>query len=212
MIMQLPHYVVDCPICGCPIELESESLGLELACGHCHGHFVAHQPTGQRPIAATIREHSLLERADRILRKLHLRPSASQTVILVEHRDEVFARLAADIEQLGLVVVRAESPDEALRLVRRCDSALVVANRDLPGTNGWVLADKLNQVAPHIEVWLYMPQASMYAEILARFLKVSELLIQEGDLFSLSDAVTGRLADRRESSSASKDARALVAA
>lgn len=212
MIMQLTHHVVDCPICGRPVEFESESLGCELACGHCRGRFVAYEPTGGRPIAATTGEHSLLERADRILRKPDPALSASLTVVLVEHRDEVFARLAADIERLGVVVVRAKSPAEALRLVSRCDSALVIANRDLPEQNGWVLADKLSQVAPHVEAWLYMPQASMYAEVLARFLKVTELLVHEGDLFSLSDAVAGRLADRREPSSAGKDVRALAAA
>lgn len=212
MIMQLTHHVVDCPICGRPVEFESESLGRELACGHCQGRFVAYQPIGGQPTAATIREHSLLERTDRLLRKPKPAPSESLTVILVEHRDEVFARLAADMEQLGVVVVRAESPAEALRLAGRCDSALVIANRDLPEQNGWVLADKLSQVAPNIEAWLYMPQASMYAEVLARFLQVTELLVHEGDLFSLSDAVVGRLAERRESSSADTDARELAAA
>ena len=212
MIRQLSHHVVDCPICGRPVEFESDSLGRELACGHCRGRFVAYQPTGGQPIAATVREHSLLERADRLLPKPDPAPGESLTVVLVEHRDEVFARLAADIEQLGVVVVRAKSAAEALRLVSRCDSALVLANRDLPEQNGWVLADKLSQVAPHIEAWLYMPQVSMYAEILARFLKVTELLVHDGDLYLLSDAVVERLADRREPSSASKDARELAAA
>lgn len=212
MNMQLTHHMVDCPICGRPLQFESESLGRELACGHCRGRFVAYRPIGQSPVAATIREHSLLERADRILRKQDQMLSASQTVILVEHRDEVFARLAADIEQFGNVVVRAESVAEALRLIGRRDLTLVIANRDLPEQSGWVLADKFSQIAPHIEAWLYMPQASMYAEILARFLKVTEMLIHEGNLFSLATSVTQRLADRRQLSSPRKEARQTIAA
>lgn len=212
MMMQISHYVFDCPVCDRPVEIEGESLERELACGHCRGRLVAHEPTGQRPIAATIPEHSVPECANRLLGTPERTSGVSQTVILVEHRDEVYARLAADVEQFGGKVVRTESVEESLRLVSICDSALVVANRDLPGQNGWVLADKLRLVAPRVEAWLYMPEVSTYAEILASFLPVTELVVHGGDLFSLSDAIIHRFSERRKSSSASKDAQELAAA
>jgi len=207
MILQRSRYILDCPVCGRPVEIQSQHVGIEIACGHCRGQYVVDWSADRQPVAATIRERSLLERADRLLRIANRKTRVLETFILVEHRDDVFARLAADAEQLGAEVVRAESVGEAMLLVDLCDFALVVSSRDLPGQTGWVLADKLGQTAPRVEVWLYMPQISAYADELARLLNVSKLLVYEGDLSSLSDAVAQRLADRLEPSSAVRDIR-----
>lgn len=197
MIMQMNHHVVDCPTCARPVEIPRESPNLERTCGHCHSPFAVFGSPGHATKVATRQEHALFERAEERLQVPARSVDQFQTIILVEHRDEVFARLATDIERFGLEVIRAESVDSAMTIVRRCDSVLVIANRDLPDQNGWVLADKLNLTAPHIEVWLYMPTVSMYAEILARFLKVTELVTYRGNLFTLSDRIVDRLAAQR---------------
>ena len=122
--------------------------------------------------------------------------AACPTLILVEHRDEVYARLAADLARFEVDLVRTESVDDARLLVSRCDSALVIVNRDVPDHSGWVLADKLRSI-PHVEVWMYFPQASTYAKVLAEFQRVTELIAYHGDLFALSDLLMERLQDWR---------------
>lgn len=50
---------------------------------------------------------------------------------VVEHRDEVFAQIAADLAGAGYRVVRATSATRALKACRRSEPRLVLANVDL---------------------------------------------------------------------------------
>jgi response regulator RpfG family c-di-GMP phosphodiesterase len=112
----------------------------------------------------------------------------------VEYRDEVFARLAMDLAQAGMRVVRAKTAAEAIPLFARHAPALVLANLDMPDQSGWLLAAKLRFICPHTRVWLYHPWTSQYAEGMATFLKVDELLEYGGDLLGLSEAVIALVA------------------
>ncbi|MFV1965368.1 MAG: hypothetical protein ACC628_08090 [Pirellulaceae bacterium] len=118
----------------------------------------------------------------------------------VEHRDEVFARLAMDLAQAGMCVVRAKSATEAIQLFARCAPALVLANLNLPDQSGWLLAGKLHFIDSGARVWLYQPQASRYARGMARFLQVDQLLEYGGDLLELSETVTALVAARQRQS------------
>jgi len=68
MILQSSHRVVDCPICGRPLEIQSQFVGHEIVCGHCRGEFIVYE-AADGSLAATNRQSTdLLERAEQLLR------------------------------------------------------------------------------------------------------------------------------------------------
>jgi len=117
------------------------------------------------------------------------------TALLVEHRDEVFARLATDLAEAGMRVVRAKSAIGALKLYARYAPSLVLANVDLPDQSGWLLTAKLRFVDPDVPVWLYYPRSSPRQTRAAAYLAVGELLDYGGDLLGLSDAIVTLMAN-----------------
>ena len=125
-------------------------------------------------------------------------PVQRPTALLVEYRDEVFARVAADMDEAGFRVVRATSATEALKLCGTCEPALVVANLVLPDQSGWLLAGKLRFIDGRIRVWLYQPQSSRCDEGMARYLQVDEVFDYGGDLLGLSETIVEIMACRRE--------------
>lgn len=147
-------------------EMQCELQQNALECRHGPAQLLRPLPCDSAVVDGDLRKDLSHER---VLNVRHPRTiqDIAPTLILVEYRDEVFARVAADISSLHFRIVRAGSTEAALSLVNRCNSALVVANRDLPDENGWVLADKLRQATAHVETWLYMPEASMYATVVA---------------------------------------------
>ncbi len=244
MIMQLSHQVAGCPICGRPVEVKSEYVGRELACGHCQGHFVLSETCDGGLSTAATHGISLLERANRLLRWSGRRtdftasdqtdrwpessvrdnsdrsqcihetfveddcqPSDEQqpTMLLVEHRDEVFARVATDMALTGSKIIRARSATEALKLCGTYEPALVVANLDLPDQSGWLLAGKLQFIDGGVRVWLYHHQSRRNDERTAEYLQVDEFLDYGGDLLGLSETIVELLTDWHEPTSAVHD-------
>ena len=67
MYLQSTHQVVDCPICGRTLELQSQWVDEEIACSHCRGEFTVHEAcdgsfgTGRRDGV------NLLARAEQLL-------------------------------------------------------------------------------------------------------------------------------------------------
>ncbi len=126
------------------------------------------------------------------------------TVLLVEHRDEVFARIATDIANGGVRVIRAKSATEALNLCVKKGPVLLVANVQLLDYSGWLMADKLRLVDRNIRVWLYQSRSSSYDRGLASFLDLEALLEYRGDLLSLSALIVSLIDncnDRHDSTS-----------
>jgi len=115
--------------------------------------------------------------------------NGTPTVLLVEHRDEVFARLAADLALAGVRVVRAECALEAVWQYCTLRPKLVVANVDLPCQSGWLLAAKLGLAEPRAHTWLYKPWKNAADLAMAKFVRAEELLQYRGNLYTLSDAV-----------------------
>jgi hypothetical protein len=116
-------------------------------------------------------------------------PATSPSVLLVEHRDEVYARLAADLAEAGFKVGRARTAREAMQFYARSKHALVVANLDLPDQSGWLLAGKLHFIQEGVRMWLYEPRKTATDVSMAKFLRVDELLEYGGNLIGLSDAI-----------------------
>lgn len=145
------------------------------------------------------RQHDTLE--------THVKEADQQpAALLVEHRDEVFARLATDMAESGMRVVRARSATEALKLCGVYVVDLVVANVDLPDQRGWLLAGKLRLVDQQIPVWLYQPKSTSYDEGIADFLRLDQLVGYGGDLLVLSETIIRLLASRRKPHDVVRDA------
>jgi CheY-like chemotaxis protein len=126
------------------------------------------------------------------------------TILLVEHRDEVFARLATDIAEFGIRVLRAKSAIEAMKLYDKHGPTLIVGNVDLPDQSGWLMTAKLRLFDRGICIWLYQRQPSNYGQEIAAFLGVDALLPYQGDLLSLSEQVID-LMDQHSNSTGDED-------
>lgn len=127
---------------------------------------------------------------------IHAFPAKLKAVLLVEHRDEVFARLAADLALIQLQVIRAFNASAASRRFAACPSVLMIANVNLPDESGWLLAAKLRLVHPTAGIWLYTAYPSARDRDGARFLGVACLFAYGGDLLRLSRKVLNRLTRR----------------
>ncbi len=236
MILQNSHVVVDCPVCGRPLEMSWQLVSHQIVCGHCDGTFlVVEKDDG---LLATCRQSGTdpLKRAEELLlgtsdsdsldseycaqqpppltasrndktgpddslgtlpKEAEREQKPQPTILLVEYRDEVFARVATDLAEFGARVVRAKTATEALILVETRKPVLIVGNVDLPGQSGWLMTAKLRLFDHHTRVWLYRQQPSNYGEEIAAFLDIDALLADHGDLFGLSDTIVDRMAHRR---------------
>lgn len=131
----------------------------------------------------------------RLSRLKNMSVGGVKTVLLVEYRDEVFARLAGDLGAMGIWVERARSGAEACCRFVRCSPQLAIANALMPYDSGWLLAAKLRLIRPTACIWLYAPppRSSDYDHGLAHFLGVAELIHYQGDLFLLAKEIRSRL-------------------
>lgn len=115
-------------------------------------------------------------------------------VLLVEHRDEVFARLATDLAQGGLRVIRAAGVSDVLPAYARYPPGLVVSSLDLPARRGWAAVDKLRLVDRDVCVWGYKARVSARDVALAKLLDAEELCEYRGDVWRLSEVILDCLA------------------
>lgn len=116
-----------------------------------------------------------------------------KSVLLVEYRDEVFARLSSDLAEAGLRVERVCTGHGVRRHLARHRPELVIANMDTPDESGWLMASKLRLGSPATRIWLYAPRSPSPADHhFARFLVV-ELVHYPGDLISLAANVLRRV-------------------
>jgi DNA-binding NtrC family response regulator len=119
------------------------------------------------------------------------------TVLIVEFRDAVFSRLAGHFGLAGIRVVRARCGFEAMVQVVTTRPQLVVANAEMRGQSGWLLAAKISLLEPAPHVWLYKPEKTAADVAMANFVQAEELLEYGNDLDRLSNAVLGCLAGKR---------------
>lgn len=116
-----------------------------------------------------------------------------KSILLVEYRDEVCARLSADLAEAGFRVERVCTAHGVRRHFARHRSELVIANMDTPDESGWLMASKLRLGSPATRISLYAPRfPSPVDQHFARFLAV-ELVHYPGDLISLAANVLCRV-------------------
>lgn len=118
---------------------------------------------------------------------------APTNALVVEHRDEVFARIEADLAAWGVQAQRATSAEEAMCLYTARPLELVLAHSDLPDDTGWLFACKLRFACPTARIWLYTPRCTTREQVLAEFIGVEEVLAYGGDVQRLSAEVFERL-------------------
>ncbi|MHB1033415.1 MAG: hypothetical protein ACYC35_03390 [Pirellulales bacterium] len=122
-----------------------------------------------------------------------LHPLACRTILVVEWRDEVAARLVGDLTAMGMQVERAACATEASRRYACFRADLLLVNVDLPDGSGWLLTAKLRLASAAPRIWLYAPQPLPDAVAMAEYVGADGLFAYEGDLFRLSAAVVSRV-------------------
>lgn len=116
-----------------------------------------------------------------------------RSVLLVDFRDEVFARLKTDLKATGIRVVCAKRMQDAHGLCKTALPDLLVVNVDRTDEASWLRARKLHDEHPEVEVWVVTSWASSVDRILADYVRASQM-IYYGDLWRLADEIRGRLA------------------
>lgn len=110
-------------------------------------------------------------------------------VLLIEHRDEVFARLQRDLYQLGIGTYRATSPEEVFRVHFRIDIRLTLANSGLPDSSIWLTTAKLHLQDRQARIWAYLLNPTSQNRFWAQLVGIEKVISYDGSLFQLSDAV-----------------------
>jgi hypothetical protein len=119
--------------------------------------------------------------------------SPSYKVLVADHRDEVFARLAADLAELGHRVFRVTRCGELQQLYGYFAPHLMLCSHELSGGNGWIAAAKLRMYHASARVWVYAPWESNTAPTWTKFTGVESVIYYRGDLWRLADAVVTRM-------------------
>lgn len=114
-------------------------------------------------------------------------------VMVVDHRDEVFARLEADLRKLPLSVRWARGVEHAS--AARCTEAfdLILLNGELPEESGWLWSAKWRLSGSPLRTWLYTSRPVDFGDEAASLAGVEEVLYYAGDLLRLSEAIMDRL-------------------
>jgi len=126
--------------------------------------------------------------------QLH-KPSREQRrpdrVLIAEHRDEVFARLAADLRKAGYTVFRASRADQVCHMYSYGQIELVLYNFQLPRENIW--SKKLRLFDAYARIWLYVPNRATVDQ--ADVSHLDWVIYYQGDLFHLADQIQQNLAE-----------------
>ncbi len=110
-------------------------------------------------------------------------------ILLVEHRDEVFARLENDLRTLGHEVYRATRAVDVARIYAYAKIDLVISNPELPDASVWLMATKLRMVNPMGRIWLYAARKSVRDRLWGEHAGIERILYYQGNLFLLSQLV-----------------------
>jgi len=116
-----------------------------------------------------------------------------RTILLVEPRDEVFARLASDLAAAGIRAARATGATEAIRRYVHRPTDLLLVHADQPGESAWLLAAKLHLTHPRARIWVYASRMSSFAVAAANCLMVEELIEYRHDASRLVAEILDRL-------------------
>lgn len=130
-------------------------------------------------------------RAERVL--LETKAPPVRSILLVEPRGEVYARLAADFRSLGIRTLRAASAADALRFYAKSQCDLVIITDDLPDIEGRFLCCRLRWSHPEAHMWLYGTNPGSTGHEMAAVRMADRFVVNDGNLWHLSEQLTNRL-------------------
>ena len=110
----------------------------------------------------------------------------SLRVLIVDDDDLVLINSSALLEELGHRAIRAESADQALKVLTETDVDLVITDHSMPGMTGSQLIERLAQSHPTLPVVL----ASGYAELSGHADPAVLMLSKPFNEAELSQAIT----------------------
>lgn len=113
-------------------------------------------------------------------------------VLIAEHRDEVFARLAADLRAADYTVFRATYVDDVARMYSYGQIELVLFNFDLPCNDIGGAMRRFQVFDAYARIWLYGANARR-ADPEVDLSRVERFLDYDGDLFRLADTLRANL-------------------
>ena len=117
-------------------------------------------------------------------------------VLLVEHRDEIFARLQLDLSRLGIGVYRATYPEEVFRVHSRIPIEVTICNSGLPQASLWLTTAKLRLQDRSTRVWTFMANPTRDDREWAQLLGIERIITYGGNLFELTERVQDALRGR----------------
>uniref|UniRef100_A0A7C2P1A5 Uncharacterized protein n=1 Tax=Schlesneria paludicola TaxID=360056 RepID=A0A7C2P1A5_9PLAN len=110
-------------------------------------------------------------------------------MLLVEHRDVIFARLQRDLSRLGIGVYRATYPEDVFRVHSRIPIELTISNSGLPQASLWLTTAKLRIQSPSARVWSYTTNPDRQEREWARLVGIEKMFVYGGDLFELAESL-----------------------
>lgn len=111
------------------------------------------------------------------------------SVLLIEHRDEVFARLECDLRRLGCRVYRASRAEDVLQIHVNTRIDVTVSNHALPDSSVWLSAAKLRMFDRTARIWLYTARRTIRDRNWAALLGIEKVVPYDGDLLKLSERI-----------------------
>lgn len=121
-----------------------------------------------------------------------MRPLLS--VLLIEYRDEVFARLESDLRQLGCQVYRASRAEDVLHIYINTTIDVTISNSALPDASAWLTAAKLRMYDRTARIWLYTVNRSIRDRNWAALSGIEKVIRYDGNLFKLTERIAMLLA------------------
>lgn len=118
-------------------------------------------------------------------------------VLLIEHRDEVFARLQRDLYQLGIGTYRATALEEVFRVHFRIQIGLTIANSGLAQSSIWLTAAKLRLHNCQARIWTYLANPNRQERVWAELGGIEKVIAYDGSLFQLTDRIQHVLCECR---------------
>ena len=198
METQIRDHIFRCPICGQRFKHRNQHTANIVRCRRCHRRFGF--AGNRRSHLQRNEKHEVEQSPQAPCRQAVIFPDHGNlprpAVLLLEHRDEVFARLATDLAEAGVTVIRVATARAALRACSRRGFDLVIANADPPVYGGWQLAEGLPKCRPTACLWLYECHKTAIDVSRANAYGVAELIAYSGDLLSLSELLLDCLAGK----------------
>ena len=114
-------------------------------------------------------------------------------VLIAEHRDEVFARLAADLRASGYTVFRATCVEDVARMYSYGQIELVLFYFDLPCNDVRVAARRFHLFDAYARIWLYGSNLRTFDPDHADLSRIEKTLDYDGGLLRLADQIREQL-------------------